>query len=149
MARPAPWQLLKENYPYSLEVPPRYADLDPMGHINNVAIASMFETARVSFHHQLQAHPREMGVRWLVAAVNLSYLQEMHAPHGVTVTCGLRRIGNTSWTISSAAFQDGECCATCETVMVAQGSFERGPLGEELRARMVPFFVHMPEGVDA
>ncbi|HEX7853924.1 MAG TPA: acyl-CoA thioesterase [Sphingobium sp.] len=149
MARPSSWQLLRDSYPYYVEVPPRYADLDPMGHINNVAIASMFETGRVSFHHQLQAHPRELGVRWLVAAVSINYLEEMHAPHPVTIASGLRRIGNTSWTILSAAFQEGECCSTCETVMVAKGAPDSGPIGEELRARMAPFFVKVPEGAEA
>lgn len=149
MARPSPWHLLQETYPYSLEVPPRYGDLDPMGHINNVAIASMFETGRVSFHNQLDAHPRDLGVRWLVAAVSLNYLQEMHAPHSVTIASGLLRIGNSSWTILSAAFQDGECCSTCETVMVAKGSHDRGPIGDELRARMGPFFVKAPEAMPA
>lgn len=149
MARPSPWQIMRTTYPYSVEVSPRYADLDVMGHINNVAIASMFETGRINFHQQLDAHPREQGVRWLVAAVAINYLQEMHAPHAVTIASGLRRIGNKSWTIESAAFQNDECCATCETVMVAQGGEERGIINDELRARMAPFFVTVPEGADA
>jgi acyl-CoA thioester hydrolase len=149
MARPSPWQFIRETYPYSLEVPPRYADLDPMGHINNVAIASMFETGRVHFHQQLHTHPREDGVRWLVAAVGINYLQEMHAPHSVTIASGLGRIGSRSWTIQSAAFQGGECCATCETVMVAQGGEERGIISEELRTRMAPFFVAAPDVQEA
>ncbi len=148
MARPSPWQLKRETYPYSVDVPPRYADLDVMGHINNVAIASMFETGRVNFHHQLHAHPREQGVRWLVAAVAINYLQEMHMPHPVTIASGLRHIGNKSWTIHSAAFQNGECCATCETVMVAQGGEERGVINDELRTAMQPFFVTVPAGVE-
>jgi acyl-CoA thioester hydrolase len=149
MARPSSWQLLRDSYPFSMEVTPRYGDLDPMGHINNVAIAGMFETGRVMFHQQLRAHPRDLGVRWLVAAVSVNYLDEMHMPHPVTIASGLRRIGNTSWTILAAAFQEDECCATCETVMVARGGLDSGPLDEELRARMVPFFVRVPEGVEA
>lgn len=47
MARPSPWQRIRGNYPYSLEVPPRYSDLDVLGHVNNVAIAGMFETGRI------------------------------------------------------------------------------------------------------
>lgn len=148
MARPSPWQLLRETYPYSVDVPPRYADLDVMGHINNVAIAGMFETGRIHFHHQLDAHPRDLGVRWLVAAVSINYLQEMHMPCAVSIASGLRRIGNRSWTILSAAFQEGECCATCEAVMVSQGAEARGVIGDELRQRMAPFFVQVPEGVE-
>jgi acyl-CoA thioester hydrolase len=149
MSRPSPWQLLRDTYPYSVDVPPRYADLDVMGHINNVAIAAMFETGRISFHHQLQAHPREQGVRWLVAGVGINYLAEMHMPCAVTIASGLKRIGNTSWTILSAAFQEEECRATCETVMVAQGAEARGSIGEELRAHMAPFFIKLPVDVDA
>ncbi len=149
MARPSPWQLVRDIYPYSVELTPRYADLDPMGHINNVAIASMFETGRVCFHHGLDTHPREQGVRWLVAAVAINYLEEMHMPEVVTIASGLRHIGNRSWAILSAAFQDGECRATCETTMVAQGGEERGVISDELRVRMRPFFVTMPQDVDA
>lgn len=149
MARPSPWQLLRESYPYSLDLQPRYADLDTMGHINNVAINSLFETGRIHFHHQLHAHPRELGVRWLVAAVNVNYVQEMHMPCVVTIASGLHRIGNTSWTILSAAFQEGECCATAETVMVAQGAEARNVIDDELRLRMAPFFVRVPEDAEA
>lgn len=141
MTRPSPWQLIRENYPYSLEVPPRYADLDPLGHINNVAIASMFETARIGFHHQLSAHPRELGVRWLVAAINMNFLEEMHFPEPIVIASGLSAVGNSSWTILSVAFQGGECCASCETVMVAHGPEGRRYITDDLRARMEPFFV--------
>lgn len=141
MARPSPWQLEPSIYPYSIEVPPRYSDLDPMGHINNVAIAGMFETARIGFHHQLSAHPRELGVRWLVAAVSLNYLEEMHFPQPVTIASGFSALGNSSWTILSAAFQDGACCATCETVMVMHGPQGRRRITDELREQMLPHFV--------
>lgn len=144
MARPLSWQMLSETYPYSVDVPPRYSDLDPMGHINNVSIAGMFETGRIGFHRQLDARPSELRVRWLVAAVSVNYVEEMHFPHVVSIASGLLRIGTTSWTILSAAFQDGVCCSTCETVMVAQGSEGRNVIGEELRAGMAPYFVKIP-----
>ena len=124
-----------------LEVPPRYSDLDPMGHLNNVAIAGMFETGRVGFHHQLTARPAELGVRWLVAAITLNYIEEMQFPHPVVIASGFSGVGNSSWTILSAAFQDGRCCATCETVIVMQGPQGRRRITEELRAQMTPFWV--------
>lgn len=107
-----------------------------MGHINNAAIVSMFETGRTLFHRHLSQHPREMGVRWLVAAVSANFVQEMHFPTPVEVAVGFGGFGRTSWTLLQAAFQDGECCATCETVIVAQGPDGRRQVGEELRARM-------------
>lgn len=141
MAKPSPAQRDPRNYPYSVEVPPRYGDLDPMGHVNNVAIAGMFETGRILFHRSLRAHPSDQGLRWLVAATNLNFLDEMHFPHPVTIASGFLRVGNTSWTIASAAFQDGECYATCETVIVMQGPEGRRGITDEMRERMAPYFV--------
>lgn len=141
MARPSPAQRDPDNYPHSLEVQSRYSDVDSMGHINNVAIAGLFETARIHFHRSLRSHPSDRGLRWLVAATSLNYLAEMHFPDPVTITSGFIRVGNTSWTIASAAFQDGECCATCESVIVMQGPEGRRQITEDMRERMAPFFV--------
>lgn len=80
-------------------------------------------------------------MRWLVAAISLNYLEEMHFPQPVTISSGFSTLGNSSWTILSAAFQDGECCATCETVMVMHGPEGRRRITEDLRAQMRPFFV--------
>jgi acyl-CoA thioester hydrolase len=81
----------------------------------------MFETGRIHFHRRLGRHPRDEGVRWLVAAITLNYLAEGHFPEPITIATGFSRVGNTSWTLHSAAFQEKKCIATCETVLVAQG----------------------------
>jgi len=121
MAKPEAWRLQASSYPVSMIIPPRYGDLDPLGHINNVAMAAIFETARIHFHHLLGRHPHDLGVRWLVAAVDLKYVEEAHFPYDVTVRSGIGHIGNSSWQLFSAAFQQGECVATCDTVMVMKG----------------------------
>lgn len=121
MAKPEAWRLEADSYSISMVIPPRFADLDPLGHINNVAMAGIFENARVHFHHLLGRHPADMGVRWMVAAVDLKYVAEAHFPYDITVSSGIGHIGNSSWTLFSAAFQQGECVATCDTVMVMQG----------------------------
>ncbi len=147
MARPAPWQLDVNNYPFLVDVPPRYGDLDTMGHVNNVAIASIFETARIAFHHKLGTHPREQGVRWLVAAVNMAFVDEMHLGHMITVGCGFGPLGNSSWRILAAAFQGGQCCATNETVMVVHGPRGRRQITEAQRLEMAPWQVHRAEEI--
>src|SRR3546814_20675414 len=115
MAKPDSWRLEMENYPFQVSIDTRYQDLDVMGHVNNVAMAGLFETGRIRFHRSLGRHPRDKGVRWLVAAVNIAYVNEAHFPDNVTITSGIGRIGNTSWEIYSAAFQNGECVATCDS----------------------------------
>lgn len=136
MAKPEAWRLEADNYATSMIIPPRYSDLDSLGHINNVALGAIFENARVHFHHLLGRHPADMGVRWLVAAVDLKYVAEAHFPYDVTVCSGIGHIGNSSWTLYSAAFQQGECVATCDTVMVLQGPKGARVIDADVRAVM-------------
>ncbi|NJM51250.1 MAG: hypothetical protein HC843_10575 [Sphingomonadales bacterium] len=43
MARPEAWQMRPESYPFSHLTETRFADLDLLGHINNVSMAGLFE----------------------------------------------------------------------------------------------------------
>ena len=44
MPKPQSWQLDIGNYPFSHLTETRFADVDMLGHINNVAMAGLFET---------------------------------------------------------------------------------------------------------
>lgn len=112
-----------------------------MGHINNVAMAGIFETARVHFHHGLGRHPADQGVRWLIAAVDLKYVSEAHFPEPVTVYSAIGSVGNSSWTLIQGAFQGEECVATCDTVMVTHGPKGSRTIDDATRALMEK---HMP-----
>ena len=146
MAKPPVWRKNLDAYPHTVIVPPRYSDLDTMGHINNVAMAGIFETARIHFHHELGMHPQDHGVRWLVAAVDLAYVDEGHFPYDVEIGCGIGAIGNRSWQILMAAFQKGVCVATCDTVMVSKGPEGRSGIADEMRAAMLNLSVMAPQG---
>src|SRR3546814_13182584 len=121
MAKPDSWRLEMENYPFQVSIDTRYQDLDVMGHVNNVAMAGLFETGRIRFHRSLGRHPRDKGVRWLVAAVNIAYVNEPHFPDHVTITSGIGRIGNHSREIYSYGFQHCECDETGATVNRKRG----------------------------
>lgn len=149
MAKPESWRLEIENYPFQAAVDTRYQDLDVMGHVNNVAMAAMFETGRIRFHHVLGRHPKDKGVRWMVAAVNMAYVHEAHFPDDIVIASGIGKIGNTSWHIYSAAFQNGECVATCDTVMVTHGPEGRRIIGDDTRNMMQEHFARPRGGVEA
>ena len=108
---------MRAAYPFTADIPTRWADLDLLGHINNVSMAGLFEEGRGRFNRSLQlGHSK--GVRWLIAAVDLNYLAEAHHPHDVSIASGIGRIGERSWTILSGAFQGEVCVATCDTTLV-------------------------------
>ena len=144
MAKPESWRFSPDAYRFITSIDTRFQDLDTMGHINNVAISGIFETARIRFHHHLGRHPQEQGVRWLVANVSLNFIEESHFPYPFEVHCAIGHIGRTSWTISSAGFQKGVCVATCDTTVVTHGAEGRRSIDDTLREAMELNFIRKP-----
>jgi acyl-CoA thioester hydrolase len=134
MAKPQPWQLDPANYPFSHSTETRFADMDLLGHINNVSMAGLFEHGRGMFNHAIEVQRRAPGQRWLIVSVNLDYIAEAHFPEHVAIASGILRIGSSSWDIASAAFQGGECKATCITTIVLTDQNGPTKLPENLRA---------------
>jgi acyl-CoA thioester hydrolase len=140
MSRPDPARLLRESYGFASEVETRFQDLDPLGHINNVAMAAIFEQGRVRFNHSYLDDPRRLraeGVRWLIARVDINYVAEGHFPAPVTVASAIGRVGTSSWTILSAAFQESRAIATCDCTIVQTTRDGALALSEDFRGRLV------------
>ena len=129
MARPEAWRLDEKRYPHTDTIQTRFADIDVLGHINNVAMAGLFEAGRARFL-------RASGVfgarehRVMLVAVEINYLAEGSYPEDVEIATGVARIGNRSWTLLSAAFQNGRAIATCD----ATAAIEAPTIPDALRA---------------
>ena len=137
MARPESWRLDPASYPVSLDVQTRYQDLDPNGHLNNVAFAALFEHGRVRLNRGVRPmEERPEGERTMVAAVTINYLREGSYPDDVIVASGIGAVGRSSWTIEQAMFQHGLCIATCDTVVVCRTGDAAQPLRSELREQL-------------
>jgi acyl-CoA thioester hydrolase len=137
VTRPAPWRLDPAAYPVADEFGTRYQDLDPNGHLNNVAFAALFENARVRINRATRPWDgRPANERSMVASVTIAYLREGSFPEPVTICSGIGRIGTSSWTIEQAMFQAGQCIATCDTVVVTRTDNEARPLRDEVRAEL-------------
>lgn len=133
MARPQSWQLILANYPAAMTCQTRFQDIDPNRHLNNVAFAAMFENARVRFNRTLRPwNDRPKSERSMVAMVTINYLREGQYPDDVEIGSGVSNIGNSSYVISQAMFQNGHCIATCEAVIVVRSDGEARPLRPEI-----------------
>jgi acyl-CoA thioester hydrolase len=135
MPRPAPFRLDLDSYPVRETVPTRYQDLDAMGHINNVAFAALFETARVRFNWVLGRFNRGDGFRAVVAMNAVNYLAEGSFPADVEIATGIGRIGTRSWEILAAMHQGGRAIATCDTVLVMTDP-KKGAIPNDFRAAL-------------
>ena len=134
MPKPQSWQLQRDNYPFAHLTETRFADLDLLGHINNVAMAGLFEHGRGMFNHSIEIQRRAPGQRWLIVKVEINYLAESFFPAPVDIASGIHRVGTSSWDIASAAFQDGKCVATCMTTIVLTNDQGPSAISDDLRA---------------
>jgi acyl-CoA thioester hydrolase len=134
MSKPEPWQINPASYPFAHLTETRFADLDMLGHINNVAMAGLFEHGRGLFNHAMEVQRRAPGQRWLIVKVEINYIAESYFPAPVEIASGIGRIGNSSWDIASAAFQNGKCVATCITTIVLTDAKGPSPISADLRA---------------
>ena len=135
MSRPPAWRTDAARYPFAVDVPTRFQDLDPLGHVNNVAMAALFESGRVAFNRRFD-WPRGEGTRVLIARADISYLAEAHFPAGVSIASGVGRVGRSSWTIFAAAHQEGTCVALCDATLVFTGAEGARELSQEFRAQL-------------
>jgi acyl-CoA thioester hydrolase len=119
----------------------RFGDLDPRGHINNVAYFAYLETARVEFLRALRPSPIGSLV---VARAECDFLVEIPGrARQVDVTVAVEAIGRTSFTLAQEVRLDGTLHARGRTVLVVVGddarpraltTEERGQLEEHLNA---------------
>ncbi len=142
LPNPLPHRLDPAIYPVHQIAQTRFQDMDINGHLNNVAFAALFENARVQLNRNVRPWAdRPANERTMVAAVEINYLREGNFPDDVTVCSGIGRIGTSSWTIEQAMFQNGQCIATCDTVVVCRTDNQAKPLRAEivegLKAQMV------------
>lgn len=126
------------DFPVVVELPTRFGDMDILGHINNVAIANLYQEGRVHFHRQAFQNQRpgdrrRDGVGPVLADLHIAYRRESFYPKPVTIAVGVGRLGNTSYTLKTAMFQDGQCVGTSDAVLVYVKDGKPHPIPEEDR----------------
>ena len=99
-----------ESYQFWATEHVRFADLDMLGHVNNKAYATYYETARVA---AMAACKLTDGIAVGMAMVRLEidYRKEIRFPAELKLGVRLRKLGNSSLALACAIF-DGEVCAS-------------------------------------
>jgi len=122
----------------------RFADLDLLGHVNNVAFAVYFETGRVAILRETGLHTPAENRAVVLAHIAVDYLAEIHFPADLRIGTRIDRIGRSSFQIGCGVFAGDRCAATghCVTVRVDRALRKPIPLLEaeieRLRRYMLP-----------
>ena len=106
----------------------RFADLDPAGHVNHLAYAQYFESARVAFWHDAGRHVAVPNTTGVIATLTIDYRAEMDFPGEVEVGTRILEIGNSSTRMAHGLFRDGVCMATRPAVSVLLDLETRRPM---------------------
>ena len=144
--KPDAYRLKLETYPLVSTIPSRFQDLDPLGHINNVAIGAFYEEGRSALNRK--AFPLEMrkahGMRMVIADVHIAYLDEAFYPSDLVVGSGILRIGGSSYTIGQGLFQDGRCIGASEAVLVNTDGKRPTAVPDEARSALETLMIQAP-----
>jgi acyl-CoA thioester hydrolase len=108
----------REFYPYWTDESVRFADLDPLGHVNNAAISTYFESARVALFTDSGNSPISGPLSVVIARIVIDFRSEMHYPGSLLVGLKATRFGRSSLTLAGAIFHGDTCIATSEVVCV-------------------------------
>jgi acyl-CoA thioester hydrolase len=96
----------------------RYADTDKLGHVNNAAFSTFFETGRVELLHDPRAPLNAAGCGFVIARVAIDFAAEILWPGEVEIGTRVAAIGRSSIRLEQALFQDGRHVASAESVIV-------------------------------
>lgn len=133
MARPDPLLLNAARYPFRHAISTRFADMDPNNHLNNVALAAMFEDGRVRFNQGSGFKEGMVGHRAMVASTEIAYLAEGHFPLPIEVICAVEAMGRTSWTVVQLLMQEGGTIAFARSTLVCIRDDRPAPLPDLFR----------------
>lgn len=125
-------------------MPTRFGDLDIRGHINNVSIVQYTEDARVAFQMETvgqEIYRADSPVRVVVAQMTLHFISEGFFPAPIEAGVGIGRIGNSSYLLCCALFQNERCIAVQDTSMVYMGPNGSMPLAADVRERMQRYVI--------
>ena len=96
----------------------RYSDTDRQGHVNNAVFVTFLETGRVNIIYNPDFPILAEGASFVIASLQLNFLREIHWPGQVDIGTGISKIGNSSIRLLQHSFQNDQCVATSESVIV-------------------------------
>jgi acyl-CoA thioester hydrolase len=137
-------RLQAAGYPFHVSIDTQFTDLDVAAHLNNIAIARFYESARARFN--IAAFGRDTFRRdapfvLVLAETKLRFLAEGSYPDPVQVGCGIQRIGVSSFTVHQGLFQNDACIGVSDCVLVVMAAGRPLAIPTEGRANMQRWLV--------
>lgn len=104
---------------HEIEIYVRFCETDALGHVNNTSHFLYFEEARTKFFTEVFPE-KDTSFNFIIASIKCDYINQAFAGQILKVRTEIKKIGNTSFTISHRLTTKdmGITIATAETVIV-------------------------------
>lgn len=134
---------LVENstYRHLTEHQVRFADLDAMGHLNNIALVQLLETARVDYMVELGLGAHD-ELTYAIVSLQCDFRAQAHFHDRLTCGTRMARLGARSFVLEHEVWkQDGTTVATSTTTLVtlAEDPTRSAPIPEDWPERLERF----------
>ena len=107
--------LQRSDFKFWTKIETRWSDLDVIGHLNHTVYLSYMESSRVELYASL-GYPginRDMDESAILASLNIQYISQLSHPSSIDIGNKISRIGNKSYDITSAIFQQNKSELVC------------------------------------
>jgi acyl-CoA thioester hydrolase len=134
-----PWRRDPAAYPFAVTLEMRFGDMDVWRHLNNVSAARFYEEGRIRFMEHVRRTNADYAAqrfRLMVAHTAMDYLAEGEYPHPITVAVGVVSLGNSSYRVGEALFQEGRCIGLADVVLTHIGEAGAAPLPAIMRSTL-------------
>ena len=111
-------ELVLSDFPSLTSDKIRFGDTDRQGHVNNAVFVTLFETGLVEILVDPVTPLAEPGSAFVMARLVIDYRREINWPGIIFIGTRVASIGRSSITLEQALFQDDQCVATAQTVVV-------------------------------
>jgi acyl-CoA thioester hydrolase len=109
--------LVRENYPFRLDVRTRFGDLDTNRHVNNVALAGWYLDALAELHLDVLGYPTGGPLDGLSpSSLRVDYLAQVHYPGIYQLRVGVLELDETSVRYACGLFDGRRCIGLAEAL---------------------------------
>jgi acyl-CoA thioester hydrolase len=109
--------LVRENYPFRLDVRTRFGDLDTNRHVNNVALAGWYLDGLAELHLDVLGYPTGGPLDGLSpSSLRVDYLAEVHYPGIHQLRVGVLELDETSVRYACGLFDGRRCIGLAEAL---------------------------------
>ncbi|OLT14651.1 hypothetical protein BJF78_18275 [Pseudonocardia sp. CNS-139] len=134
-----PARLVRETYPFRLDVRTRFGDLDTNRHVNNVALAGWYLDGLAELHTDVLGYPTGGPLDGLSpSSLEVQYLAEVHYPGIHQLRIGVVDLDETTVRYACGLFDGRRCLGLADAVGTHQVLDDNGVVGD-LAALLEPF----------